>query len=197
MKFSKLLKNNTVWITSDTHWGHSNILTFKDINNVKIRPWDNILQMEHDMIELWNQTVEPHHYVVHLGDVAMNNTGYERVMPHLNGRKILIQGNHDSLSYESYAKYFQHIFPMLYYSKTALLTHVPIHPDSLGSVPINIHGHLHNNVVKDANNMPDKRYVCACVEQTQFKPVLFTQLVQNALAQLNMPEIMLDNTNQP
>ena len=46
-----------------------------------------------------------------------------------------------------------------------LMTHVPIHPDSMGRFRANIHGHVHNN---EHLAFP---YVNVCVEVTSYAPV--------------------------
>ena len=57
------------------------------------------------------------------------------------------------------------------------LTHIPLHPSSVGRwAKGNIHGHLHaNKVMKGWGwfKKPDPRYICVCVEQTEFKPIDF------------------------
>ena len=179
MKLSKILSNHQVWIISDTHWGHNNILKFTDKSGYPIRPWDDIFTMEEDMIEMWNELVSPNDYLIHVGDVAMNKTGYDRVMPRLNGRKILIQGNHDQMDISVYNQHFEHIVPMLMISNIALLTHIPVHPDSIGRNNVNIHGHLHDKRVLMSNGEPDPRYVNVSCEQTLFKPICFHTLLES------------------
>ena len=178
MKLTKILKNHDVWIISDTHWGHNNIIKFTDLGGNRIRPWDTVEDMENDMVEWWNEVVDPNDYIIHLGDIAMNRTGYDRVMPRLNGRKILIQGNHDQFNTEHYAKHFEHVLPMLSVTDTALLTHIPVHPDSIGRHLVNIHGHLHNKLVLNESGDPDPRYVNVSSEQLNFKPVCFKTLLE-------------------
>jgi calcineurin-like phosphoesterase family protein len=65
-----------------------------------------------------------------------------------------------------------------------ILSHIPLHSDSLGRFGTNIHGHTHANRVKKARGVDaktgeilysdeiDPRYWCACVEQTDFAPIL-------------------------
>jgi hypothetical protein len=76
-----------------------------------------------------------------------------------------------------------------------ILSHIPIHPASLGRFGVNIHGHLHaNRVVKprgvDARTGEilyseeiDTRYWCACVEQTDFAPILFEDAIKRIEAE--------------
>jgi len=76
---------------SDTHFGHKNIMRYDN------RPWANTVNMEHDMIELWNKTVDPNDTVYILGDVVWSNKYEEwvRILKQLNGQKHIVKGNHD------------------------------------------------------------------------------------------------------
>jgi calcineurin-like phosphoesterase family protein len=62
-----------------------------------------------------------------------------------------------------------------------ILSHIPIHSDSLGRFGTNIHGHLHANRVKAevwGEYEIDTRYHCVCVEQTDFRPILFEDVIK-------------------
>lgn len=76
---------------SDTHFGHKNILRYDN------RPWSNMADMEHDMIELWNKTVSNEDIVYILGDVVWSNKYEEwvRILSQLIGSKFIVKGNHD------------------------------------------------------------------------------------------------------
>ncbi len=76
--------------TSDLHLGHVNIINFCD------RPFRSVDGMNFALIERWNATVSPGDEVWVVGDFAMGVR--EDTVPlakQLNGRKILIPGNHD------------------------------------------------------------------------------------------------------
>jgi len=70
-----------------------------------------------------------------------------------------------------------------------ILSHIPVHPESLGRFGVNIHGHLHaNRVMRDLavcgrDNVIDTRYHCVCVEQTDFAPILFEDVVKRIEAE--------------
>ena len=71
-----------------------------------------------------------------------------------------------------------------------ILSHIPVHPESLGRFGVNIHGHLHTNRVKKIVGVDvrtgefkystenDPRYHCVCVEQTDFRPILFEDVIK-------------------
>ena len=77
---------------SDLHFGHKNILRYDN------RPWQNVQDMESDMIKLWNKTVDTNDIVYILGDVVWSHKYDEwvRILSQLNGTKYIIKGNHDN-----------------------------------------------------------------------------------------------------
>lgn len=82
------------WFTSDTHFGHENIIKFSG------RPFDNVKEMNEALLTYWNETVKPEDTVYHLGDVAMGHfdDSWEYVKK-LHGNIInLIIGNHDRVA---------------------------------------------------------------------------------------------------
>jgi calcineurin-like phosphoesterase family protein len=76
-----------------------------------------------------------------------------------------------------------------------ILSHIPVHEASLGRFGVNIHGHLHASRVKRARGVDaktgtvlygteiDSRYWCACVEQTDFAPILLEDAVKRIQAE--------------
>jgi len=161
------------FLISDTHFGHDNVYKFKDNDGVKgtIRPWaKNATEGDAIMLENWNSVVKPTDKVYHLGDVAFRRSSLD-ILSKMNGKKILIKGNHDIFDLKDYAKYFVDIrgtFDLYDY----VLTHVPIHPDELYRWKGNIHGHLHARVVDDT------RYFNVSVEQINATPILFDEVVE-------------------
>jgi len=169
-----------VFLVSDTHFYHSNICKFTDKNGKKIRPWDDVEEMNNDMIAFWNMEVAKDDLVYHLGDVAMGPVDNLSILDQLNGRKILIKGNHDEkYPITELMKYFEDIkSTVVLGSKVKMvLTHIPLHPSSLFRWGHNIHGHLHQNVVTKPNGHPDERYVCVSVEHTNFRPIMLNKII--------------------
>jgi len=78
------------WFTSDTHFGHANIL--KHCN----RPFSSAAEMDGEMLARWNAVVRPEDIVWHLGDFAFRNArSPSDYLRRLHGTKHLIVGNHD------------------------------------------------------------------------------------------------------
>jgi calcineurin-like phosphoesterase family protein len=66
MEYVKPLKLDSskqgIWFTSDTHFGHNNILKFCK------RPWNTVEEMDEALINNWNAVVGTNDIVFHLGD---------------------------------------------------------------------------------------------------------------------------------
>lgn len=92
--YNKTMNKNTTtaWITADLHFSHSNILKF----NPATRQYTDSTHMDEMMILDWNNNVQPQDTVFILGDVAFCNVQKATsIVRRLNGRKILVEGNHD------------------------------------------------------------------------------------------------------
>lgn len=80
-----------LFFTSDTHFGHENIIGYCD------RPFKNVGHMDETLIRNWNATVTPDDQVFHLGDFCIKGN-YHKYRKRLNGNIIHIKGNHDKNS---------------------------------------------------------------------------------------------------
>lgn len=158
------------FLVSDTHFGHAGSCKFLRADGVtKMRPWDDPDEMDEHMVKVWNERVRPNDKVYHLGDVVINRKKLD-IMSRLNGDKVLIKGNHDIFHLEDYTKHFRDVrgYHVL---NGLILSHIPLHEESLGRFGTNIHGHLHEKrVMKDG--AVDVRYHCVCVEHTDWGPIL-------------------------
>jgi len=79
-----------IWFTSDTHFGHTNILEFSS------RPFKTVDEMDAELITRWNAIVGKKDIIYHLGDFALCDVKRAtNAMRRLNGRIRLVRGNHD------------------------------------------------------------------------------------------------------
>jgi calcineurin-like phosphoesterase family protein len=184
----------SVFLVSDTHFGHTGVCKFTRNDGVtKLRPWDSAEEMDEAMVKAWNERVKPTDKVYHLGDVVINRKSL-KTLARLNGDKVLIRGNHDIFRDDEYRLYFREL--RAYHVMNGLiLSHIPVHEASLGRFGCNIHGHLHANRVMKARGVDartgeilysdeiDPRYWCACVEQTDFAPILFEDALKKITEQ--------------
>ena len=184
----------SVFLVSDTHFGHSGVCKFMRNDGVtKLRPFDNPEEMDEFMVEAWNKRVKPTDKVYHLGDVVINRKALG-IMRRLNGDKVLIRGNHDIFRDVEYREYFREL-RAYHVMNGMILSHIPVHADSLGRFGVNIHGHTHANRVKKArgfdaktgeilySNEIDPRYHCVCVETTDYAPILFEEVIKRIEAE--------------
>ena len=184
----------SVFLVSDTHFGHMGVCRFTRNDGVtKLRPWDSPEEMDEAMVAKWNAKVKPTDKVYHLGDAVINRKAL-KTLGRLNGDKVLIRGNHDIFRDDEYRMYFREL--RAYHVMNGLiLSHIPVHEASLGRFGCNIHGHLHANRVMKARGVDaqtgeilysdeiDPRYWCACVEQTDFAPILFEDALKRITEQ--------------
>ncbi len=145
------------FVISDTHFGHSNILTFTHgPDNKPVRSFSSVEEMDETIINNWNKIVKPNDVVYHLGDVVINKK-FLSTIERCNGSKRLILGNHDPYL-DLYGLYFKKVYAMRIYPKDLIMTHVPIHPDCVHRFKRNLHGHIHTNTLNDP------RYRNCCVD---------------------------------
>ena len=178
----------SVFLVSDTHFGHAGVCRFVRNDGVtKLRPWDTADEMDEFMVRAWNERVRPTDKVYHLGDVVINRKALG-IMRRLNGDKVLIRGNHDIFKDTDYREHFREL-RAYHVMNGMILSHIPIHSESLGRFGVNIHGHLHANRVMlsgfngKITDIVDVRYHCVCVEQTDFAPILFEDVVKRIEAE--------------
>jgi len=174
-----------VFLVSDTHFGHAGVCRFTRNDGVtKLRPWDDPNEMDEEMVRRWNDRVRPNDKVYHLGDAVINRKAL-KTLARLNGDKVLIRGNHDIFRDDEYRMYFREL-RAYHVMNGMILSHIPIHPESLGRFGVNIHGHLHANRVMAevfGEYVIDTRYHCVCVEQTDYTPILFEDVIKRIEAE--------------
>jgi len=170
-----------VWIISDTHFLHANMLKFLGEDGLPFRGKHFKDQAECDelMIENWNAVIKPEDHVWHLGDVFIGpKTDFEKIWVKLQGHKRLIVGNHDDIRYLSgkghKGQWFFEKIAVWKYMDDMLLTHVPMQLQNTFEgdyrVTFNVHGHIHNNL------SPTLRHYNACVEVNNWSPIHYEDL---------------------
>ena len=135
-----------IWFTSDTHFGHENIIRFCN------RPFDNIEEMNKTLIQNWNAVVKPDDTVFHLGDFAFGGSNiWNTTLDQLNGDIILIQGNHDRKNLrQGFVKKFLGVYSQLQIlveGQSIYLNHYPFlcYGGVYRSNPIwQLFGHVHS-----------------------------------------------------
>lgn len=173
------------WVVADPHFGHMGVCRFLRADGVTpLRPWNDPEEMDKALVEKWNDVVSDKDRVYLLGDVAINKKMLA-TLGFLKGRKVLVKGNHDIYRLKDYTPYFDDIRAYVVklddQKNKIILSHIPIHPESLGRFGINIHGHLHSNRVM-LDGVPDERYVCVSVEHTNYAPIELAEAIKRGKA---------------
>ena len=136
------------YITSDLHFGHKNIMKFCPQSRARFR--DDVDYMNEAMVREWNEIVEPQDLVYILGDVAfLPAAKATEYMHRLNGRKILVQGNHDrkllqDADFRGCFEEVHHYLDINYAGHKCVMFHYPIAEfDQMHRGALHFHGHLH------------------------------------------------------
>ena len=140
----------TTWFTSDTHFGHTNIIKY---NN---RPFQTRNDMDLQLIANWNSVVAKDDTVYHLGDFCFcTEQEGQAILDSLKGKKHLISGNHDKVAKKLVG--WESIQPMLEVSidgKLIILCHYALrvwNKSHHGSW--HLYGHSHGSLPDDPNSL--------------------------------------------
>lgn len=78
-----------IYLTADTHFGHKNIIKYCR------RPFDSVEQMNEILIKNWNLFIDKDDEVYVLGDFIWKPSLVDEIVSQLNGKILLVPGNHD------------------------------------------------------------------------------------------------------
>ena len=155
------------FIIADLHFGHENIIKYES------RPFNNVEEMNKKLIELWNSVVEKEDLVYVLGDFTLSRRMniIKNLTGLLNGRKVLIMGNHDTRKPKDYVEAGFEVATRkpLMAEPGVILMHEPF-IDSTFISPNYIYffGHVHAN-----RSLMDGYPNCMCVsvERIGYRPI--------------------------
>lgn len=148
-----------IYLTSDLHFNHKNILKYEPIS----RPFNSIEEMNNALINNWNSIIHKEDTVYVLGDFAMGrDEDSKKCIEQLNGKIILIRGNHDNKSriemYKSLGIEIYDIQYLTYKGKFFILCHFPpVNEEFIKMVAesnkevVWLYGHVHHNGVNENN----------------------------------------------
>jgi len=169
-----LQETERIWVISDTHFDHTNIIKYCN------RPFSSVEAMNQTLIHNWIETIKPHDTVYFLGDMA---SGKDSKNPRwwasqLSGKIIWIKGNHD---------HDIHITSVIDGVEKVILSEIiNIHGFEIMLIhnPFDarldnwnswiIHGHLHN---KQPHINYAERRVNVSVEMINYKPINLASLI--------------------
>ena len=151
------------FVIADTHFGHENIISYCN------RPFRNIKEMDAQLVKGWNECVSNNDTVFVLGDFAHSKYTVAEILTRLNGKKILIKGNHDTFSNEFYRQCgFKEVseYPILF--GFYLMSHEPLQLSETTPY-FNFYGHVHN----DAKYIDNATSKCVSVDRIGYRPYCF------------------------
>ena len=158
---------------SDTHFGHDEIRQYCD------RPFGSVRDMDGYMIRQWNHMVGDDDIIVHVGDLSFHSKSeLQSILELLDGRMMLVLGNHDKFTKSFYLRYFDMVMDEFRFGNY-IFTHIPMRevPDGM----FNVHGHIHNlratevvagKVVEKHPPAGDPRWINVSAEVTDYAPVV-------------------------
>jgi calcineurin-like phosphoesterase family protein len=155
-----------IFVISDTHFNHKSMIT------KKWRDFKSVEQMNEHIIYQWNQTVTNEDIVFILGDLCIGKKTetIKEIMPILNGRHIIISGNHD----KGLTNPRIQSIVINYKGLDVELVHDP--KNASGKYKYVIHGHLHQHNREFTKN-PKLRYYNCNLELHKYKPQLISQAI--------------------
>ena len=163
-------EGSKVFLISDTHFCHQNLIHYVG------RPFKNKNEMNETMFNKWNETVTNDDYVIFCGDFVVGASDKRKVCnllyKKLNGKKIMIYGNHDireGLEYDFYDAVIMEMF-----GKKIICHHFPIDP-SLANCDVAIVGHTHSNDNPTKTKYKLKNQLNVSCELLDYVPILLTE----------------------
>lgn len=171
----------TRYLISDTHFDHENIIEYEN------RPFDNMHEMNSELIKSWNETVSPSDVVIHMGDFSMaKQERTEEIISKLNGNIILLRGNHDQGTISEYTFPYPYVESMTTQHK-GYKYYCCHRKDDIPSYwkHWKLVGHQHSNIpFIDYKN----KVINLSVEVIDYKPLSFEKL-HNCLMSMNNKSI--------
>lgn len=166
-KPANLCVNDQLWIISDTHFGHKNIVKYQK------RPETH----ETIMLSEWIRRVRDTDQILHMGDVFLGRRGdWAAIISRMPGEKFLIKGNHDKAARHLYDQAgFTIIAPFC--CRRYAFTHRPISKQFPAPKEwvwhTNIHGHTHSGLhrVDEGTPLEGKTYINVSADVTDLAPL--------------------------
>ena len=161
---------NHTFVTSDHHfrgWTHFGGLLAESTK-----------EEEAQHIELWNSVVGKDDMVLYIGDFCDGGIGdLEELSKKLNGRKILIKGNHDRLDDEWYRCAFEDVVKEMRIDELNLrLIHVKEEAKDLQPGERIIHGHEHR--LMSGRPATTRDSICVCAKWHGWKPITLAEAIR-------------------
>lgn len=177
------VNENKIFFTSDTHFGHANIIKYSN------RPYKTADEMDEALIANWNSVVPNDGVVIHAGDVGLTQADkLRKILERLNGIIILVRGNHEKAAlanrdrFDSVRDVFsvkvvpdnQEIFISHYAHRVWNRSHHGVW---------HLYGHSHGTLA----DLPDSLSFDVGVDCTDYKPLTYSEVKKRMQAKTWKP----------
>lgn len=170
-----------LFFTSDTHLGHYNICKYCH------RPFESRSQMDNYLITAWNAVVPEDGIVVHCGDFMLPHNEdikeYNKYLNQLNGRVLLLRGNHDRASLDWVSDKLIAVRDQAMIVVDGVKIFAQHYPCAAFNGDYHVYGHIHTladgtcyGIDGDVTKVMRKNTYDVGVDQNSYTPVSYWQL---------------------
>ena len=165
-----------IYFTADLHLGHNAIIYMQN------RPFDSVEKMNEQLIKNINSFVSNNDTLYILGDLCHRLTVEEanKLIKKINGKKILIKGNHDKEFDENLFAGIYDYLEINVEDRDFILMHYPLRSwNKMRKGSIQLHGHIHASEEYNINNLLNGIYQYDVgVDANNYYPVSAKQIIE-------------------
>ena len=170
-----------LFLTSDSHLGHFNICKYCH------RPFQSRSEMDQTLIKNWNEVVPEDGIVVHCGDFMLPHNEdikeYNKYLNRLNGRVLLLRGNHDLASLDWVSDKLIAVRDQAMIVVDGVKIFAQHYPCAAFNGDYHVYGHIHTladgtcyGIDGDVTKVMRKNTYDVGVDQNGYTPVSYWQL---------------------
>lgn len=170
-----------LFLTSDSHLGHFNICKYCH------RPFQSRSEMDQTLIKNWNEVVPEDGIVVHCGDFMLPHNEdikeYNKYLNRLNGRVLLLRGNHDLASLDWVSDKLIAVRDQAMIVVDGVKIFAQHYPCAAFNGDYHVYGHIHTladgtcyGIDGDVTKVMGKNTYDVGVDQNGYTPVSYWQL---------------------
>jgi calcineurin-like phosphoesterase family protein/2'-5' RNA ligase len=170
IEFEDIPEKKKIFVISDTHFDHTNVIRFSD------RPFASTRHMNQQLISRWNSTVN-NDTVYFLGDMSLGRRRrpIDYWLGKLGGQIYCLRGNHDSDIIQN-APVIHDRYGIKYHDYKFLLMHHPWRPHGYDGWII--HGHTHNTSMKNHPFLHQKnKTINVSSELIDYTPITLDRII--------------------
>ena len=170
-----------LFFCSDSHYGHYNICKYCH------RPFTSRSEMDQTLIKNWNAVVPEDGIVVHCGDFMLPHNEdikeYNKYLNRLNGRVLLLNGNHDRASLDWVSDKLIAVRDQAMIIVDGVKIFAQHYPCAAFNGDYHVYGHIHTladgtcyGIDGDVTKVMRKNTYDVGVDQNGYTPVSYWQL---------------------